>query len=232
MRLVRDLCALGSPKSGAPKAAKHDRATFPGSAPCSERSLLGCHSTTSRLRLRRRLSLAAAPAVAGMAVAVCMSPQAHAATSAVHAATPRTAAADATSEAGLSPAELLSCYAPGRQARGRCREVSYVHRPVGRLAVRDRGRVYHQPGRVAGALLGQPPPDPLGQRHRGRPGPAGPGQARKSPARPLSSGGCSCSGAGSRIREPGAGHRDGSHFRLLERQLLGRHARRLVVAAW
>ncbi len=79
-----------------------------------------------------------------MAVAVCMSPQAHAATSAVHAATPRTAAADATSEAGLSPAELLSVTHPvGKHAAGAAKSVTYTVRSGDSLS-EIAGRVYHQ----------------------------------------------------------------------------------------
>ena len=79
-----------------------------------------------------------------MAVAVCMSPQAHAATSAAHAATPRTAAADAASQAGLSPAELLSVTHPvGKHAAGAAKSVTYTVRSGDTLSA-IAGRVYHQ----------------------------------------------------------------------------------------
>ena len=105
---------------------------------------MGSHSTTSRLRFRR-LSLAAAPAVAGMAVAVCMSPQAHAATSAAHVATPRAAVADNTaSHADLSPSELLSfTHRLGQHAAGAAQSVTYTVRSGDSLSA-IAGRVYHQ----------------------------------------------------------------------------------------
>ena len=79
-----------------------------------------------------------------MAVAVCMSPQAHAATSAVHAATPRSAAADTAGQAGLSPAELLSVTRPvGKHAAGAAKSVTYTVRSGDSLSA-IAGRVYHQ----------------------------------------------------------------------------------------
>ena len=79
-----------------------------------------------------------------MAVAVCMSPQAHAATSAAPAATPRAAAADTASQAGLSPAELLSVTHPvGRHAAGAAKSVTYTVKSGDSLSA-IAGRVYHQ----------------------------------------------------------------------------------------
>ena len=79
-----------------------------------------------------------------MAVAVCMSPQAHAATSAAQVATPRTAAADTASQAGLSPAELLSVTHPaGKHAVGAAKSVTYTVRSGDSLSAIAE-RVYHQ----------------------------------------------------------------------------------------
>ncbi len=79
-----------------------------------------------------------------MAVAVCMSPQAHAATSAAPAVTPRTAVADTTSQAGLSPAELLSVTHPvGKHAAGAAKSVTYTVKSGDSLSA-IAGRVYHQ----------------------------------------------------------------------------------------
>ena len=79
-----------------------------------------------------------------MAVAVCMSPQAHAATSAVQTATPRSAAADTASQAGLSSAELLSVTHPvGKHAAGAAKSVTYTVRSGDSLSA-IAGRVYHQ----------------------------------------------------------------------------------------
>ena len=79
-----------------------------------------------------------------MAVAVCMSPQAHAATSAAPAVTPRAAVADTTSQAGLSPAELLSVTRPvGKHAAGAAKSVTYTVKSGDTLSA-IAGRVYHQ----------------------------------------------------------------------------------------
>ena len=79
-----------------------------------------------------------------MAVAVCMAPQAHAATSAAPAATPRTVTADAASQAGLAPAELLSVTHPvGKHAAGAAKSVTYTVRSGDSLSA-IAGRVYHQ----------------------------------------------------------------------------------------
>ena len=79
-----------------------------------------------------------------MAVAVCMSPQAHAATSAAPAVTPRAAVADTASQAGLSPAELLSVTRPvGKHAAGAAKSVTYTVKSGDTLSA-IAGRVYHQ----------------------------------------------------------------------------------------
>ncbi len=105
---------------------------------------MGSHSTTSRTRLKRRLSLAAAPAVAGVAAAVCMSPQAHAATTATQVTTPRAAAAETAGQAGLSPTELLSVTHPvGRHAAGAAKSVTYTVRSGDSLSAIAE-HVYHQ----------------------------------------------------------------------------------------
>jgi LysM repeat protein len=69
---------------------------------------LGCHRKHSRIRIARRLPIVAAPALAGVATAFCLAPQALAAPSASQ-GTPRPAVvADAASRLGPSSAQLLS----------------------------------------------------------------------------------------------------------------------------
>ncbi len=82
--------------------------------------------------------------MAGLAAAICMSPQAHAATSAAPAAAPRTAAADTARPDGLSPAELLSITQRlGKHAAGAAKSVTYTVRSGDSLSA-IAGRVYHQ----------------------------------------------------------------------------------------
>jgi len=77
---------------------------------------LGCHSKTSRYRISRRLSAAAAPVLAGVAAAVCIAPQAMASPAITHTATQQTTVSDTQqstvsdilSRAGLTQPQLLS----------------------------------------------------------------------------------------------------------------------------
>ena len=55
---------------------------------------MGCHSKTSRYRISRRLSAAAAPVLAGVAAAVCISPQAMASPAITHTATQQATVSD------------------------------------------------------------------------------------------------------------------------------------------
>jgi LysM repeat protein len=77
---------------------------------------LGCHRKHSRTRIARRLPIVAAPALAGVATAFCLAPQALAAPSASQ-GTPRPAVvADAASRLGPSSAQLLSVIQQAEQA--------------------------------------------------------------------------------------------------------------------
>ena len=107
---------------------------------------MGCHSKSKRTQISRRLTTAAAaPALAGVAAVLCMSPQAMASPLASHAATDHAASADAADAAharvGLTPAQLLSA---ARQA------VASVSAQPAKYTVREgdslsaiAGRVYH-----------------------------------------------------------------------------------------
>jgi LysM repeat protein len=82
---------------------------------------LGCHRKHSRIRIARRLPIVAAPALAGVATAFCLAPQALAAPSASQ-GTPRPAVvADAASRLGpsSSAAQLLSVIQQAEQASKR-----------------------------------------------------------------------------------------------------------------
>ena len=107
---------------------------------------MGCHSKSKRTQISRRLTTAAAaPALAGVAAVLCMSPQAMASPLASHAATGHAASADAADAAsarvGLTPTQLLSA---ARQA------VASVSAQPAKYTVREgdslsaiAGRVYH-----------------------------------------------------------------------------------------
>ncbi len=86
---------------------------------------MGCHRKASRNRLKHLVIPAAAmPALAGMAAAVCLAPQAQADPAPAHAAAQPAAAtrtgtmSDALSQAGLSPAELFAAVRSFQQALG------------------------------------------------------------------------------------------------------------------
>jgi LysM repeat protein len=89
------------------------------SAPCTERSPLGCHRKQSRVRFAHRLPIIAAPALAGVAAAFCLSPQALADPSTGHAAghaAGHAVVADAAIRLGPTSAQLLSAIERGTQA--------------------------------------------------------------------------------------------------------------------
>jgi len=108
---------------------------------------LGCHRKPSRFRVARRLPAVAAPALAGLAVAVCVSPQALAATPGPQAAAPATqalTAALAVPQAGLMPVDLLSAIRQSERHVGNsARLAKYTVRPGDSLSA-IAGRFYHQ----------------------------------------------------------------------------------------
>jgi LysM repeat protein len=108
---------------------------------------LGCHRKPSRFRVARRLPAVAAPALAGLAVAVCVSPQALAATPDSQAAAPATPAltsALAVPQAGLMPVELLSAIRQSeRHVANSAQPAKYTVRPGDSLSA-IAGRFYHQ----------------------------------------------------------------------------------------
>lgn len=104
---------------------------------------MGCHSKSKRAQISRRLTTAAAaPALAGVAAVLCMSPQAMASPLAPHVATDHAKAVDtAQGWVGHTPAQLLSA---SRQA------VANKPAEPARYTVREgdslsaiAGRVYH-----------------------------------------------------------------------------------------
>ena len=108
---------------------------------------MGCHRKASRNRLKHLVVPAAAiPALAGMAAAVCLAPQAQADPAPAHAAQAAAATrtgtmSDALSQAGLSPAEL---FAAVRQTSGNtARPARYTVRSGDSLSG-IAGKVYHK----------------------------------------------------------------------------------------
>ena len=108
---------------------------------------MGSHRKKSLIR-KHLLPTAAVPALAGMAAAVCLAPQAQAATSA-HVAV-RTAVtaepatvADATSHAGMSTADLLAVV---RQSSGQAQKAQPDHYTIrsGDSLSKIAGKVYHK----------------------------------------------------------------------------------------
>jgi LysM repeat protein len=110
---------------------------------------LGCHRKPSRFRVARRLPAVAvaAPALAGLAVAVCVSPQALAATPDPQVAapvTPTLTSALAIPQAGLIPADLLSAIRQSeRHAGSSAPSAEYTVRAGDSLSA-IAGRFYHQ----------------------------------------------------------------------------------------
>jgi LysM repeat protein len=101
---------------------------------------LGCHSKTSRYRISRRLSAAAAPVLAGVAAAVCISPQAMASPAIINTPTQHTSVSDILGRVGQSPAQLVSI---SRQAVAqRSAATRYTVRSGDSLSA-IAGRVYH-----------------------------------------------------------------------------------------
>ncbi len=72
---------------------------------------MGCHSKSKRTQISRRLTTAAVPALAGVAAALCIAPQAHASQLAPHAVTEHAMIADMTGRVGGSTDQLLAATA-------------------------------------------------------------------------------------------------------------------------
>lgn len=115
---------------------------------------MGCHRKPSRSRLARLLPTAAAPALAGMAAAAWLAPQALADPAPAHAAAQPAAAAQAAwaadavayadRGAGLTPARVLAAVTrTAGQAPASARATTYTVRPGDSLSA-IAGRVYHQ----------------------------------------------------------------------------------------
>ena len=130
--------------SGAPKAARMC-AAFLVSAPAAERSPLGRHNKPSRIRLPHAVPTAAAPTLASVAAAVCLSPQAPAAPSAALAAGQHAAVLDAAYQPGPSPAQPLSAVRrASKETPVGGLPASYTVRPGDSLSA-IAGRLYHNP---------------------------------------------------------------------------------------
>jgi len=105
---------------------------------------LGCHRKPSRIRLPRRLPTVAAPALASVAAAICLSPQALADPPAATAAAHHAVVADASHRSGPPAAQLLAAewWATQTQPAGPSRPSWYRVRPGDSLSS-IAGRVYH-----------------------------------------------------------------------------------------
>jgi LysM repeat protein len=104
---------------------------------------LGCHRKQSRIRIAHRLPIVAAPALAGVAAAFCLSPQALADPSTAHSAARHAVAADAATRLGPSPAQLLTAIERGVQQKPSSGQPSwYTVRPGDSLSA-IAGRTYH-----------------------------------------------------------------------------------------
>jgi hypothetical protein len=108
---------------------------------------LGCHSKPSRPRLSRRLPAAAAPALAGLAAAVCLSPQALASPSVTQAAG-RPVAAGVVNTVSAPHPGTARLFSVSQQETGRTHgpdhPATYKVRPGDSLSA-IAGRFYHDP---------------------------------------------------------------------------------------
>ncbi len=102
---------------------------------------MGCRSKTSRDRITRRLTTAAAPALAGVAAVLCFSPQAQASLLTTHVTVDHATARETLGRLGQSPAELLSASRPAVAGKPG-QPAKYTVRPNDSLSV-IAGRVYH-----------------------------------------------------------------------------------------
>jgi hypothetical protein len=107
---------------------------------------LGCHRKPSRFRFARRLPgvAVAAPALAGLAVTVCVSPQALAAPSDPQAAAPALTSALTVPQAGMTPAELLSAIRQSKRHAGNSAQPAKYTVRAGDSLSAIAGRFYHQ----------------------------------------------------------------------------------------
>src|ERR1700722_11973861 len=115
---------------------------FPVSAPCSERSPLGCHRKPSRIRTYL-LPGAAGTALAGMAATACLAPQAMADPLPAHTGAQPAAVTDTASYAGISLADLLSTVKRSSGHKVQAQPVSYTVRSGDSLSS-IAGRFYHK----------------------------------------------------------------------------------------
>jgi LysM repeat protein len=102
---------------------------------------LGRHCKPSRYRISRRLPAAAAPVLAGLAVAVCVSPQAMASPIAANAVTQRTTLSDTLGRLGPASTELLSITKQDAHAKSQ-RAATYTVKDGDTLSTIAQ-RVYH-----------------------------------------------------------------------------------------
>ena len=115
-------------------------AAFPVSAYCSGRTLLGCHRKAPRNRFTHLLPKAAVPAVAGVAAAVCLAPQALADQApAAHAAGHSATVADAI----MSRDDTLAAVKRAAHTAAPARPTSYTIRSGDSLSS-IAGKVYHK----------------------------------------------------------------------------------------
>jgi LysM repeat protein len=104
---------------------------------------LGCHRKQSRNRLKYLLPGAAGTALAGLAAAACLAPQAMAEPLPAHSAAQPAAVTDASSYMHVSTAQLLTAARQGTAHKaGTAQAVKYTVRPGDTLSS-IAGRVYH-----------------------------------------------------------------------------------------
>jgi len=104
---------------------------------------LGCHRKQSRIRIPRRLPGVAVPALAGVAAAFCLSPQALADPSAAHAAAGHTVVTDVTTRLGPSSAQLQSAITQATQHKAASGPASWYTVRSGDSLSAIAGRTYH-----------------------------------------------------------------------------------------
>ena len=104
---------------------------------------MGCHRKQSRNRLKYLLPGAAGTALAGMAAAACLAPQAQAEPLPAHSAAQHAAVTDAASYMDISTAHLLTAALQGTAHKaGTAQAVKYTVRPGDSLSA-IAGRIYH-----------------------------------------------------------------------------------------
>jgi LysM repeat protein len=124
---------------------------------------LGCHRKPSRIRFPHRLPSAAAPALASVAAAICLSPQALADTPGAQAVTHHAVAADAAYWSATPPAQLMATAWWAKQAEPAAAEPAAAESAAAELGAAEpsspatyivrandslssiAGRVYHNP---------------------------------------------------------------------------------------